>query len=588
MTSLDFAFPPRLDHSFPASPRQMPAITIERGDSGTTSQSSESSEASAASTTSTMASSLGADVSSRTASPRKHAHRRSAAVSCDFDAQVLFNKHDYLPPNPHKQNISTSTTTLAPPQPVSIPAASQSPKRDVAFIDPPRVLGSPPRMASPSVSEQSSSSQLSTSQISSRSASPSKSSSPKKNRHKKVRSWAGSLIKFRSSSSLRKGKSPMNNTPGNGNGNGNNTNSMTDENTTLSSPTLSSPTLHSSSYIATNDPFYCPGAGSPEVSPSPSSKEFETIDLDAALYPLTLPPSTTSRFHRRSESAPEAMLDPTRGMKRKIRALVGEDLLSLNGSSADDAIIEEEEPSSAEALGEPSELSEPVLTPASSTCSQLVSANASASSLVSVSSSSTRSRSRTRFHRSYNNDLAQAMKDRKERDERDKREKQEAELQAQTPGKSFESTFAATTPAGSGSMHATPTAPTGACSSLQSPLRTVRKMDAPRLLGSPSRMVSQDLPRYTYEEEPRFSTHYSFTSEWNDDFGEPGPVEHADVSAVSSRTSDISEVHSDRNSVSRYQSHHQQHGHHQHSHHQHSPSSHKNVAARMWGWVKRK
>ncbi|KAG5366209.1 hypothetical protein CJU89_0623 [Yarrowia sp. B02] len=555
MTSLDFAFPPRLDHSFPASPRQMPAITIERGDSGTTSQSSESSEASGDSSVSTQASSLGADVSSRTASPRKHAHRRSAAVSCDFDAQVLFNKHDYLPPNPHKQSaISNSTTTLAPPVPVA-----PSPKRDVAFIEPPR-LASPPRMASPSMSEKSSSSQLSSSQVSSRSASPSKSASPKKNRHKKVRSWAGSLIKFRSSSSLRKGKSPMHNTPG-----------LDDNSThaTCQSPTLSSPTLHSSSYIATNDPFYCPGAGSPEGSPSPSSKEFETIDLDAALYPLTLPPSQTSRFHRRSESAPEAMLDPTRGMKRKIRALVGEDLLSLHGSSADDAIIEEEEPSSAEALGE---VSEPVLTPASSTCSQLVSANASASSLVSVSSSSTRSRSRTRFHRSYNNDLAQAMKDRKERDERDKREKREAEFAVQTPGKAAETSFA-TTPAGSGSMHATPTAPAGSCA-LQSPLRTVRKMDAPRLLGSPSRLASQDLPRYTYEEDSRFSTHYSFTSEWNADFGEPGPVEHADVSAVSSRVSDNSDVHSDRNSVSRYQ--------------QHSPSSHKNVAARMWGWVKRK
>ncbi|KAG5357669.1 hypothetical protein CJU90_6509 [Yarrowia sp. C11] len=573
MTSLDFAFPPRLDHSFPASPRQMPAITIERGDSGTTSQSSESSEASAASNTSTMASSVGADASSRNASPRKHAHRRSAAVSCDFDAQVLFNKHDYLPPNPHKQqNISTSTTTLAPPQPVSIPGAThtQSPKRDVAFIEPPRMLGSPPRMASPSMSEQSSSSQLSSSQVSSRSASPSKSSSPKKNRHKKVRSWAGSLIKFRSSSSLRKGKSPIHNTP-----NGN-----PSEEATMPSPTLSSPTLHSSSYIATNDPFYCPGAGSPEGSPSPSSKEFETIDLDAALYPLTLPPSPNSRFHRRSESAPEAMLDPTRGMKRKIRALVGEDLLSLHGSSADDAIIEEEEPSSGEALGESSDPSESALTPASSTCSQLVSANASASSLVSVSSSSTRSRSRTRFHRSYNNDLAQAMKERKERDEREKREKREAEVQAQTPGKSFEPTFATTTPAGSGSMYATPTAP--ACSSLQSPLRTVRKMDAPRLLGSPSRMASQDLPRFTYEDEPRFSTHYSFTPEWNDDFGEPGPMEQ--VSAVSSRTSDFSDVHSDR-SMSRFQPHQHQHS---HLHHHHSPSSHKNVAARMWGWVKRK
>lgn len=377
---------------------------------------------------------------------------------------------------------------------------------------------------------------------------------------------------------------------GNGNSNSNSNHVMSQ------SPTLSSPTLHSSSYIATNDPFYCPGAGSPEVSPSPSAKEFETIDLDAALYPLTLPPSqNNSRFHRRSESAPEAMLDPTRGMKRKIRALVGEDLLSLHGSSADDAIIEEEEPSSAEALGESSEPSEPVLTPASSTCSQLVSANASASSLVSVSSSSTRSRSRTRFHRSYNNDLAQAMKDRKERDERDKREKREREAEfaavasdnnqaIQTPGKTFESTFAsATTPAGSGSMHATPTAPavsSSSCSSLQSPLRTVRKMDAPRLLGSPSRMASHDLPRYTYEEDSRFSTHYSFTSEWHDDFGEPGPVEHADVSAVSSQTSDFSsDVHSDRNSVTRF---------HQTHHHPHSPSSHKNVAARMWGWVKRK
>lgn len=554
MTSLDFAFPPRLDHSFPASPRQMPAMTIERGDSGTASQSSESSEASALSTASTLASSVGADVSSRTASPRKHAHRRSAAVSCDFDAQVMFNKHDYLPPNPHKQ----PATALAPPQLAEpTPIKMQSPKRDVAFIEPPR-LGSPPRMASPSVSEQSSSSQLSSSQVSSRSVSPSKSSSPKKNRHKKVRSWAGSLIKFRSSSSLRKGKSPMHNTPG----------MDVSEDRPCQSPTMSSPTLHSSSYIATNDPFYCPGAGSPEGSPSPSAKEFETIDLDAALYPLTLPPSH-SRFHRRSESAPEALLDPSRGMKRKIRALVGEDLLSLHGSSADDAIIEEEEPSSAEALEPP----EPLLTPASSACSQLVSANASASSLVSVSSSSTRSRSRTRFHRSYNNDLAQAMKDRKERDERDKRSKErEVEFAAvQTPGKPEPSPFAAT-PAGSGSMHATPTAPAGSCS-LQSPLRTVRKMDAPRLLGSPSRMAPQDLPRYTYEDDPRFSTHYSFTSEWNDDYGEPGPVEHADVSAVSSRTSDLSDGLSERHSVNRFP---------------HSPSSHKNVAARMWGWVKRK
>ncbi|ANB13574.1 hypothetical protein AWJ20_1870 [Sugiyamaella lignohabitans] len=144
----------------------------------------------------------------------------------------------------------------------------------------------------------------------------------RRHRHKKVRSWAGHLIRFGSSKKEAKthGGAPAVDSPL----------SRMDIDLDDDEDSSAEELLHSSSYIPAvlfDDSMDFTRFSDTIVSPEPK------IDLDAALGPFRTPSLSTDLefgshqyFHRRSESAPEMTLGPAfRGMKRKMGPVVEEE-----------------------------------------------------------------------------------------------------------------------------------------------------------------------------------------------------------------------------------------------------------------------
>lgn len=178
-------------------------------------------------------------------------------------------------------------------------------------------------------------------------------------KHKKVKSWAGSFIKFRSN---KKDGAKVNNNVSTAD---KKRSSIALENDSLrKSLELSPSTLNSSnssnspknftssSYVSTAD---VSDSATVSFAISLSEPAEPLIDLDAALGPFRTPKSfKDSQFqpsHRRTESAPESMFDQYGGRPRFDRSLMKRRGTSLVVDN-EDVIIEEEEDATLSAIGQ--------------------------------------------------------------------------------------------------------------------------------------------------------------------------------------------------------------------------------------------
>ena len=321
---------------------------------------------------------------------RKHAHRRSAAISHDFSIDQLDipglkptsfalapsisldnhlsgpsssgsapSKATNSPYGNHSNSASTSTPHLAPaPFSKSTPSLTSSPEfksrkvvqfaPDITEIDKsenvddntdietpitPPTLAASPHFIEPTISPAPITDKLAPAV-----------------KHKKVKSWAGNFIKFRSHKKDTT-KVSLHNNSGFADKQPALENDSICKSVELSPSTLNSSGsqspkfFNSSSYVSTVDVSDSALMSLAISTPEPAEP---LIDLDAALGPFRTPKSFKgSQFeisHRRTESAPESMFNQFGGRPRFDRSLMkrrGNSIVAEN----EDVIIEEEEDS---------------------------------------------------------------------------------------------------------------------------------------------------------------------------------------------------------------------------------------------------
>ncbi|KAF5096695.1 hypothetical protein D0Z00_002694 [Geotrichum galactomycetum] len=329
---------------------------------------------------------------------RKHAHRRSAAISHDFSIDQLdipglkpssFALAPSISLDNHLPRASSSTTGKAinspygnysastsspqlPPAPFSkstssLPSSPEFKSRkvvqfapDITEIEktansdddtpiPPPTLAASPHFIESTIS-----------------SAPTPDTLVK---HKKVKSWAGNFIKFRSHKKDNGKPIPIEKQSALENDSFRKSVELSPS--TLSSGSRSPKVFNSSSYVSTVD---VSDSALMSLAISSSEPAEPLIDLDAALGPFRTPNSFKgSQFeisHRRTESAPESVFNQLGGRPRFDRSLMkrrGNSIVADN----EDVIIEEEEDTSSTRQQQAASLSTTSLVSSSSVSSLL-------------------------------------------------------------------------------------------------------------------------------------------------------------------------------------------------------------------------